>query len=50
MLHSWLKLFLVQNYKIKIRVCDMIEMLKEETVIEYKDRVYNIMNDEYKKM
>jgi len=50
MLHSWLKLFLVQNYKIKIRVCDMIEKKGEESVLEYKDRVYDIMNDEYKKM
>jgi 1-acyl-sn-glycerol-3-phosphate acyltransferase len=50
MLHSWLKLFLVQNYKIKIKVCDMIERKGEESVLEYKDRVYDIMNDEYKKM
>ena len=50
MLHSCLKLFLVQNYKIKIKVCDMIEKIENETIEEYKDRVYNIMNDQYNKM
>lgn len=48
--HSSLKLFLVQNYKIKIKVCDMVEMLEDETIEEYKDRVYNIMNDQYNSM
>ena len=50
MLHSCLKLFLVQNYKIKIKVCDMVDLLKDETVLEYKERVYNIMNEQYNKM
>jgi hypothetical protein len=49
-IHSSLKLFLVQNYKIKIRVCDMVELQEGETVEEYKDRVYNIMNEQYKIM
>jgi len=49
-MHSSLKLFLVQNYKIKIRVCDMVELQEGETVDEYKDRVYNIMNEQYKIM
>jgi hypothetical protein len=49
-LHSSLKLFLVNNYKIKIKVCDMIEANDDETIEEYRDRVYNIMNDQYKKM
>jgi 1-acyl-sn-glycerol-3-phosphate acyltransferase len=50
MLHSCLKLFLVQNYKIKIKVCDMVEKKEGESIIEYKDRVYDIMNDLYNKM
>jgi 1-acyl-sn-glycerol-3-phosphate acyltransferase len=50
MLHSCLKLFLVQNYKIKIKVCDMVEKKEGESIIEYKDRVYDIMNNLYNKM
>ena len=50
MLHSCLKLFLVQNYKIKIKVCDMVEKKEGESIEEYKDRVYDIMNDLYNKM
>jgi 1-acyl-sn-glycerol-3-phosphate acyltransferase len=50
MLHSCLKLFLVQNYKIKIKVCDMVEKIEGESIEEYKDRVYDIMNDIYIKM
>ena len=50
MLHSCLKLFLVQNYKIKIKVCDMVEKKAGESIEEYKDRVYDIMNDLYNKM
>lgn len=47
MLHSCLKLFLVQNYKIKIKVSDMVEKIEGESIDEYKDRVYKIMNDIY---
>jgi len=50
MLHSCLKLFLVQNYKIKIKVCDMVEKKEGESIEEYKDRVYDIMNYLYNKM
>jgi len=49
-LHSSLKLFLVNNYKIKIKVCDIIDANDDETIEEYRDRVYNIMNDQYKNM
>jgi hypothetical protein len=45
---SFLKLFLFKNYKVKIKVCDMIEPDENETINEYKDRVYNIMNNQYK--
>ena len=48
MLHSCLKLFLVKDYAIKIKVCDMVEYKDEETIDEYKGRVYAIMNDTYK--
>ena len=47
MVHSCLKLFLLNNYRIDIKVGDMIEPIENETIEEYKDRVYNIMNDEY---
>jgi 1-acyl-sn-glycerol-3-phosphate acyltransferase len=50
MLHSCLKLFLVQNYKINIKICDRVEKANDETIDEYKDRVYEIMNETYKKM
>jgi len=49
-LHSSLKLFLVNNYKIKIKVCDIIEANDDESIEEYRDRVYNFMNDQYKNM
>ena len=50
MLHSCLKLFLVRDYNIKIKVCDMVEYEEGETINEYKGRVYKIMNDTYKSM
>ena len=48
MMHSYLKLFLVENYKIKIIVGDMIEPEDKESYIQYKERVYNIINEQYK--
>lgn len=50
MLHSCLKLFLVNNYRIDIKVGDMIEPDVDESVDEYKDRVYNVMNTTYHQM
>lgn len=50
MLHSCLKLFLVRDYHIKIKVCDMVEYAEDETIEAYKNRVYNIMNETYKGM
>jgi 1-acyl-sn-glycerol-3-phosphate acyltransferase len=50
MLHSYLKIFLVENYKVKIKIGDMIDPVESESVEEYKDRVYNIMNEQYKDM
>lgn len=50
MIHSCLKLFLVKDYNINIKVCDMVEYIDGETIEEYKGRVYNIMNDTYQKM
>ena len=47
MIHSYLKLLLVENYKIKIAVGDMIDPDESETYIEYKARVYNIINEQY---
>lgn len=48
--HSYLKLFIVENYNINIVVGDMVEPYEKETVEEFKYRVYNIMNDQYKEM
>jgi hypothetical protein len=50
MLHSCLKLFLVKNYNINIKVCDMVEYIEEETIEEYKNRVFDIMNKTYQDM
>jgi hypothetical protein len=50
MLHSCLKLFLVKDYAINIKVCDMVEYKDDETIEEYKNRVYAIMNETYKAM
>jgi len=50
MIHSCLKLFLVKDYTINIKVCDMVEYKEGETIEEYKNRVYEIMNETYKAM
>ena len=47
---SFTKLFLPENYTIKIKVGDMINANENESIEEYKNRVYNIMNREYKEM
>ena len=50
-IHSTLKLFVMNyNYKIKIKVGDMIEPDEKESIEEYKLRVYKIMNEQYKQM
>ena len=49
-LKSFFKLFLFENYKIKIKVCDMIKANENEGMEEYRDRVYVIMNQLYKEM
>lgn len=49
-LKSFFKLFLFENYKIKIKVCDMIKANENEGIEEYRDRVYVIMNQLYKEM
>lgn len=50
MLHSCLKLFLVKDYNINIKVCNMVEYAEGETIEEYKGRVFKIMNDTYQEM
>ena len=50
MIHCYLKIFLVENYKITIKVGDMIDPDEKESIDEYRDRVYDIMNKEYKEM
>jgi 1-acyl-sn-glycerol-3-phosphate acyltransferase len=50
MIHSCLKLFLLNNYKIHIKVGDVIEPIDKENIEEYKSRVYTFMNDEYHSM
>ena len=47
---SFAKLFLHKNYKIKIKVCDMINAYENESIEKYRDRVYEIMNQQYKEM
>jgi len=47
---SFLKTFLVKDYKVRIKVLDLIECGYEESVEEYKDRVYSIMNTAYKEL
>jgi len=49
-MHSYLKLFLIKDYKVRVKVLDLIECNDEETVEEYRDRVYNIMNNAYKEL
>jgi len=48
MIHSYLKIFLVENYKITIKIGDMIDPDEKESIDEYRDRVYDIMNNDYK--
>ena len=50
MLHSCLKLFLVKGYNLNLKVCDMVEYTEGETIEEYKNRVFNIMNKTYQEM
>jgi 1-acyl-sn-glycerol-3-phosphate acyltransferase len=50
MLHSCLKLFLVKDYNINIKVCDMVEYADGETIDEYNRRVFKIMNETYQAM
>ena len=49
-MHSYLKLFLIKDYKVKVKVLDLIEYKDNETVEEYKNRVYDIMNNAYKEI
>jgi 1-acyl-sn-glycerol-3-phosphate acyltransferase len=50
-IHSTLKLFVLNNnYKINVKVGDIIEPDGKESVEEYKLRVYNIMNKQYQDM
>lgn len=47
-MHSYLKLFLIKDYKVKVKVLDLIEYNEGESIEDYKNRVYNIMNEAYK--
>ena len=47
-LASFFKLFLFENHKIKIKVGDIIDPNENESIEEYRDRVYLIMNEQYK--
>jgi hypothetical protein len=47
---SFLKTLLVKDYKVRIKVLDLIECGDEESVEDYKDRVYSIMNTAYKEL
>mgnify|MGYP001090058374 CR=1 FL=1 len=47
---SFLKTLLIKDYKVKIKVLDLIEYHNGESIEEYKDRVYSIMNTVYKEL
>lgn len=49
-LASIFKLFLFENYKIKIKIGDMIDPDENESIEQYKERVYDIMNEQYKEI
>lgn len=49
-MHSYLKLFLLKDYKVRVKVLDLIECGKDETAEEFKIRVYDIMNNAYKEL
>jgi len=49
-INAYIKLFLVENYKIKIKVGDMIYPNDNESIEEYKNRVYKLMNEQYKEI
>jgi hypothetical protein len=50
-IHSTLKLFITHyNYKIKIKVGDLIKYEENESIEEYKKRVYDIMDAQYQTM
>lgn len=50
-IHSTLKLFVLNNnYKIRVKVGDIIEPDEKESIDEYKQRVYDIMNLQYQNM
>jgi 1-acyl-sn-glycerol-3-phosphate acyltransferase len=49
-INAYFKLFLVENYKIRIKVGDIVDPDENESIEEYKNRVYNIMNREYKEL
>lgn len=46
-IHSLLKVFLYRNYKIKVRVLDMVYPDENSTIDQYKDKVRNIMSIAY---
>ena len=48
MFNGYLKVFLVENYNVEIIVGDLIEPIETESIQEYSDRVYKIMNNIYK--
>ena len=49
-IENFIKIFLPENYKIKIKVGDIINAYENESFEEYKKRVYKIMNKHYKEM
>jgi hypothetical protein len=50
-IHSTLKLFITHyNYKIKMKVGELIQCQENESIEEYKKRVYDIMDAQYQTM
>lgn len=49
-LHFMFKGFLNNTYDVKIKVLDIVYPDKNSTIEEYKNKVYNLMNEEYKNM
>jgi hypothetical protein len=49
-IENFIKIFLPENYTIKIKVGNMIYAYENESIEEYQYRVYEIMNQQYKEL
>jgi hypothetical protein len=49
-LHCFIKGFLNHKYNVRIKILDIIYPDENSTIEQYRDKAYNIMNEEYNKM